>query len=121
MNRTKSDLPCLHDTLAVFVWRILAVSERFQWVLCSLFPSLYKDILQLYCEYQLIIFQAIKQRSNNMIPEITYIQHEILGRKREVNRGQFFSQQTLKFKRLIFKIVGFRQVTFVFRKNDSKC
>ena len=38
----------------------------------------------------------------------------------EVNRGQFFSQQTLKFKRLIFKIFGFRQVTFVFRKNDSK-
>ena len=56
----------------------------------------------------------------DMTPEITYIQQQILGRKREVNRGQFFSQQTLKVKRLIFNIFGFRQVTFVFRKNDSK-
>ena len=57
----------------------------------------------------------------DMTREITHIQHDTLGRKREVNRGQFFSQQTLKFKKLIFKIFGFRQVTFGFRKNDSKC
>ena len=37
----KNALPCLLDTLSVFVWRILAVSVRFQWVLGSLFCSLY--------------------------------------------------------------------------------
>ena len=36
----KNVLPCLLDILPVFVWRILAFSRRFQWVLGSLFSSL---------------------------------------------------------------------------------
>ena len=32
MNRTKNALPCLLDTLSVFLWRTLAISALFQWV-----------------------------------------------------------------------------------------
>ena len=35
----KNVLPCLLDILSVFVWCILAVSARFQWVLGSLFSK----------------------------------------------------------------------------------
>ena len=33
----KNVLPCLLDTLSVFLWRTLAISALFQWVVGSLF------------------------------------------------------------------------------------
>ena len=33
----KNALPCLLDTLSVFLWRTLAISALFQWVVGSLF------------------------------------------------------------------------------------
>ena len=38
MNRTK--IPCFLDTLSVFLWRTLAISALFQWVVGSLFSPL---------------------------------------------------------------------------------
>ena len=34
----KNALPCLLDTLSVLLWRTLAISALFQWVVGSMFP-----------------------------------------------------------------------------------